>query len=176
LAAAFATGAVVASVPTRGPNALPVLALLSLAVWAVALAVLALIDHESLVVPTKLVRAAILVALFLLALGSLGTGDWRHLWQGAACAAIAACSFGAWSAINPRGLGFGDARMASLVALGAGALSPPGSLVALACSPLAAGLVGKHRLRNGRGTGQAAVALGPFLAVGGLAVVIAHAY
>ncbi len=175
LAAALATGAVVASVPARGPHALPVLALLSLAVWALALVVLALIDRESLVVPTKLVRAAVVAAISLLALGSFGTGDWRHLWQGAACAAIAACSFGAWSAVNPRGLGFGDARMASLVALGAGALSPLGSLVALACSPLAAGLVGQHRLRNDPGAGQATVALGPFLAVGGLAVVMAHA-
>ena len=126
LAAALATGAVVASVPARGPHALPVLALLSLAVWALALVVLALIDRESLVVPTKLVRAAVVAAISLLALGSFGTGDWRHLWQGAACAAIAACSFGAWSAINPRGLGFGDVRMASLVALGAGALSTAG--------------------------------------------------
>jgi leader peptidase (prepilin peptidase)/N-methyltransferase len=176
LTAAFATGAVVASVPTRGPNALPPLALSALAVWGVALAILALIDHESLVVPTKLVRAAVLAAMALLALGSLGTGDWRYLWQGAACAAVAGGCFGAWSALNPRGLGFGDARMALLVALGAGALSPPGSLAALACSPLAAGLVGRHRFRNDPGTGQVAVALGPFLAIGGLAVVVAHAY
>ena len=62
----------------------------------------------------------------------------------------------------------------SLVALGAGALSVPGSLTALACSPLVAGLVGKLRLATARGTG-AAVALGPYLAVGGLTMVMAHA-
>jgi leader peptidase (prepilin peptidase)/N-methyltransferase len=166
---------VVASLPESGANAFPSLIAAALALWAGALAILALIDHESLVVPTKLVRPAIVVAGSLLASGALSTGDWRYLWQGAACAGMAAGSFGAWAAVNPRGLGFGDARMASLVALGSGALSPPGSLVALACSALAAGLAGRRPARHVPGAERRAVALGPFLAVGGLVVVIAHA-
>ena len=50
---------------------------LALAVWAGALAVLALIDRESLVIPTKMVRGAILAAIALLFSGSAGAGDWR---------------------------------------------------------------------------------------------------
>jgi leader peptidase (prepilin peptidase)/N-methyltransferase len=176
MAAALPTGAVVATMPARGPRALPPLIMASLAVWAVALAILALIDQQSLVIPTKLVRGAALMATAFLVAGSCGTGDGRYLWKGVACAGGVGLAFGAWAAVKPRELGFGDARMASLVALGAGALSVSGSLAALSCSPLIAGLVGKHRARSHPGPATAAVALGPFLAAGGLLVVIVHAF
>jgi len=166
----------VATTPESGARALPPLIMAALAVWAVALAVLALIDHQSLVIPTILVRSALLTATALLVAGSRGAGQHRYLWQGAACAGGAALVFGAWAAVKPRDLGFGDARMASLVALGTGALSVPGSLVALSCPPLIAGLVGRHRARSHPGPLPAAVALGPFLAVGGLMVVIVRAF
>jgi prepilin signal peptidase PulO-like enzyme (type II secretory pathway) len=180
LAAALATGGVVAAVPDHGPTALPPLVTSSLAVWAGALAVLALIDRESLVLPTKFVRTATLLVTSLLVAGASGPGDRRYLWHGMACALVAGAVFGAWAVSNPRGLGFGDARMACLVALGAGTLSLSGSLVALSCSPFVAGLVGKHRARHTSGptagAGRAAVALGPYLAVGGLMVVVFRAF
>lgn len=176
MAAALATGAVVAAMPARGPRALPPLIVASLAVWAMALAILALIDQQSLVIPTKLVHVAVLMATALLIAGSSGVGDERYFWQGAACAGGVGILFGAWAAVRPRELGFGDVRMASLVALGAGTLSIPGSLAALSCSPLIAGLVGKRRARSKPAPSPAAVALGPFLAVGGLMVVIVHAF
>ena len=174
-AAALSTGIVAAALPVRGQAALPFLGRLALAVWAGALAILALIDHESLVIPTKVVRSAILATIALLFSGSVAAGDWDYLWQSAVCAGTAAGLFAAWAAISPRGLGFGDVRMAALVALGTGALSVPGSLTALACSPLVAGLV--SRLQPGpRPDGKgAAVALGPYLAAGGLTMVMAHA-
>jgi leader peptidase (prepilin peptidase)/N-methyltransferase len=176
LAAASATGIVAANLAAWGHNGWPQLARWALTVWAGALAIVALIDQESLVIPTKLVRAAIVATVALLVPASLGTGDWRHLWHGVVCACIALGLFGAWAAINPRGLGFGDVRMATLVALGAGTLSVPGSLAALACSSLVAGLVSKRRAGRDPGPEAGAVALGPYLALGGLTVVMAHAY
>ena len=176
LAAGLATGGVVASQSGRGPGALPPLVVSSLAVWAGALAILALIDQESLVLPTKLVRAALIVATGLLAAGTLGAAQRHYLWQGATTACVAGVFFAAWAAVNPRGLGFGDARMACLVGVGAGVLSFSGAPVALSCSALVAGLVGRYRLRHSLGPEGAAVALGPFLAVGGYMVVMARAF
>jgi leader peptidase (prepilin peptidase)/N-methyltransferase len=174
-AAALSAGIVAAVLPVRGQTALPFLGRLALAVWAGALAILALIDHESLVIPTKVVRSAVLATIALLFSGSVATGDWNYFWQSAFCAGTAAGLFAAWAAISPRGLGFGDVRMAALVALGTGALSVPGSVTALACSPLVAGLVSRLQPGSRPGGKGAAVALGPYLAAGGLTMVMAHA-
>ncbi len=177
LTTAGAAGTVAATLPARGHDSWPPLARSALAVWAGALAVIALIDQESLVIPTKVVRAAIVATATLLISASMSMGNWRHLWQGVLCAGIAIGLFGSWAAINPRGLGFGDVRMATLVALGGGTLSVPGSLAALACSAFVAGLVSRHRAGRTPAAGAGAVvALGPYLAVGGLTVAIAHAY
>jgi prepilin signal peptidase PulO-like enzyme (type II secretory pathway) len=159
--------------PARGHDALPLLGRLALVIWAVALAILALIDQESLVIPTKIVRGAIITTTALFVSASVTAGDWHYFWRSALCAALSAGLFGAWAAVSPRRLGSGDVRMATLVALGTGALSLPGSLTALACSPLAAALL--SRSRAGRRHQGGAVALGPFLAAGGLTVVMAHA-
>jgi leader peptidase (prepilin peptidase)/N-methyltransferase len=164
-----------AGMPANGPDAVTMFPRSALAVWAGATAVLALIDHESLVVPTEIARGAILATLGLLVMGGIAAADWRHLWQSAFCTCLGAACFGAWAAVNPRGLGFGDVRMAMLVAAGAGAISVPGTVTALACSPLVAGLVGRYRAAPGHDDARE-VALGPYLAVGGLTVVMAHAH
>ncbi len=143
LAVAVPTGIVAAGLPVRGHGALPPLGRLALVVWAATVTVLALIDRDSLVIPTKMVRGAIFATTALLFLGSAGAGAWHYFWPSAVCASVAAGLFAPWAAMSPRGLGFGDVRMAVLVALGAGAVSVPGSLTALACSPLLAGVVGK---------------------------------
>jgi leader peptidase (prepilin peptidase)/N-methyltransferase len=176
VAAGLATGAVVVALPGHGPGALPPLLTSALAVWAGSLALLGLIDRETLVLPTKLVHPAIVASGCLLVAGSWGEGQRHYLWQGAAGAGLAGTLFGAWAAVRPGALGFGDARMACLVALGAGVSSLPGTFVAVSCAPLLAGLVGRLRSRRSPGCARAAVALGPFLAVGGLLVVVARAF
>ncbi len=144
-AAALSAGIVAAVLPGRGPAALPSLGRVALVVWAGALAILALIDHESLVIPTKIARGAILLTVALFCAGSAATGDWGFLRQSLFCGVTAAGLFATWAAVNPRGLGFGDVRMAALVAVGTGALSVPGAVTALACSPLLAAVVSRSR-------------------------------
>jgi leader peptidase (prepilin peptidase)/N-methyltransferase len=172
---ALATGAVVASVPGHVDRALAPLVTVALAVWAAAIAILGLIDWESLVLPTKVVRLATVAAGALLAAGGVRTGDWHYFWRGAACAGLVGGLFAVWAALSPEGLGFGDVRMAFLVALGSGVFSVPASLAAVSCSSLFAGLAATCRSARGSGLKRGRVALGPFLAASGLAVVIANA-
>ena len=152
--------------------------------WAVMVALLGLVDLVERVVPTLLVRAAIGMTTVLAALVCSLTGEWGPLMRGGALAVGTWVVFATWAVLAPGSLGFGDARMACLVALGAGAASPAGTVAALACSVLTAGAWGRWRDRarwreRGRWRewgrpalvgGRRAVALGPLLALSGLAV------
>ena len=77
----------------------------------------------------------------------------RHelLWALGAMSAAGA-TYGAWSLIKPSALGFGDVRMACLVALGVGACSPSVAMVVISCAPFAAGLGGRYRAARPRPT------------------------
>jgi leader peptidase (prepilin peptidase)/N-methyltransferase len=146
-----------------------------LVVWASALAVLGLVDSRHFVVPTALVRlSALATGGFLLGAGGL-SGDWQCVVGGVGCALVAGGLFAVWAVAKPQGLGFGDVRMACLVALGAGAICPAGAAVALSCAPLVAGVLSRHRANTGA-RGAAPVPLGPLLAVGGIVAVVASAF
>jgi leader peptidase (prepilin peptidase)/N-methyltransferase len=171
----------------------------ALVIWACALVVLGFVDARQFVLPTALVHAAAVATCCLLVATGICTGDWRYLSRGLECSAVAGAAFGTWSMLKPASLGFGDVRMACLVALGAGALSPAAALVALSCAPLAAGISARRLARRlavasgddpaeelaegpagrpGRRAGRVGafpVPLGPFLAVGGIAAVLASA-
>jgi len=143
-----------------------------LVVWACGLSLLALVDQETLMLPSKLVRSCAFATTGLLLVSAV-TGSWRYVGRGAACALAGYVVFGTWAVLRPQSLGFGDVRMASLVALGAGALSAQACLVALVTAPVLAASVPifGRKLYKTRPTGHP-VALGPFLAAGGIAAVV----
>jgi len=152
----------------------------ALATWAGITAVLALVDASSLVVPTSLTRAGLVTTASLAAAASWVSEDWRSLPGPFLTCMVAAGVYGMVSLSLPGALGLGDARMASLVGLGASMRTVPGTLVALSFAPLAAGLVGLSIQRGGSsGPGgkaaRAAVPLGPFLAIAGLLAAVASA-
>ena len=150
-------------------------AVVSIVIWAFGLTLLALIDREKLVLPTKLVHICALATVSLVLAGCATTGEWRFCWQGALCAVIAGTVFAFWALLRPVGLGFGDVRMAALVAFGAGMFSPAGCFVALACAPLLAGAVAHFTGKTTKMGLPSPIALGPFLAIGGIAVVVTRA-
>ncbi len=123
-------------------------------VWATGLALLALIDQETLVLPTKLVRICVLVLSCLVVEAAVTTGYWGYLGRSAPCALVALAGYSAWAFLRPNSLGLGDARMACLVAFGAGIVSPAGCIVALTSAPAAAAGVSAFR--------RSPAALGPF--------------
>jgi hypothetical protein len=142
--------------------------------WACALCVLGLIDAEEFVLPTPIVRFATVMTFVALVAAATVSGNWRHLFSALLTVVGAGSAYGAWAWAKPQGLGFGDVRMACLVALGVGACSMASALVALSCAPLAAGLVAKYAGRRAAAR-PVAVPLGPFLAVAGVVGVVAVA-
>jgi hypothetical protein len=176
-----------------------------LGAWAALAALLGLVDWQQNVVPTRFARGASLVSASLCIATCTATGDWVPFVEAATCATAAWALFGVCAVLWPARLGFGDARMAFLVAFGAGATGAGGAFVALACAPLTAGAAGKWSRRNrGKAVGpkrracQSAAAstvergpaknsaggataggpratpLAPFLALAGIAAVVAH--
>jgi leader peptidase (prepilin peptidase) / N-methyltransferase len=148
------------------------LAVLGLVAWACSLAILGLIDAEHFVLPTPILRLATTVTAVALVAAARVSGDWRPVLSAATTAAVAGSAYGAWALAKPEGLGFGDVRMAFLVAIGVGACSIAGALVALSCAPLAAGLVARC---PGRRSPVSGTPLGPFLALAGVVGVVASA-
>lgn len=140
--------------------------------WAGAAALFGAVDLSERVVPTPAARAASAGTVALIVLNCAVSGDWPALGRALGCGALVWCLLAAWSVLSPRALGFGDARAALFVSLGAGAVSPPGILAGLAGAHLAAGICCRLQPKDRRGQG---VPLVPFLALAGLAVVVAGA-
>jgi len=180
------------------------LTLLWLVAWATMATFLGLVDLEEMVVPSSLVRVAVVLSAALCAATCAANHQWGPLERAATCGVGAWVVFAGWAFVAPSKLGFGDARMAALVALGAGAAGAGRTFVALSCAPLAAAIAGRclatkgehrrqglRRARKSRTTEgkqpsvnvagnqgpskHVAVPLGPFLALAGITVVVAHA-
>jgi leader peptidase (prepilin peptidase)/N-methyltransferase len=133
-----------------------------LALWAGGFCLLGFIDAKRMLVPTPLVRAvAFATAPGLVAVG-LARGNWGPAVSGLVVAGLAALVYGSVAFKFPGKLGFGDVRLASLLGLGLGAVSPEAAVTALVVGPLVAGLYSRRR------NGLAAVPLGPFLAAAAL--------
>jgi leader peptidase (prepilin peptidase) / N-methyltransferase len=147
-----------------------------LVVWASGVAILAFIDLETLLLPSKLIYLCAFAAGSLLLVAGAATSKWHYLCNGLLCAITALVAFGLSTLLQPRNLGLGDARLASLVALGAGALSPVVCIVALACAPAVAASFSTFRWKYRRTDLSQPIALGPFLALAGIAVVLAGAF
>ena len=76
-------------------------AVASVVVWACGLSLLALVDRERLVLPSRLVHTCALVTVSLLLTGCATAGEWRYLWQGALYAVIAGAVFALWALLRP---------------------------------------------------------------------------
>ena len=156
-------------------RAAPTLMVTYLVVWACGVVLLALIDRETLLLPRELLHVCAYVTGGVLIADAAATRDWGYLGRSGLSALVACLIFGVWAFAQPNSLGLGDARMAGLVALGAGSLSPAGCAVALACAPLVAASISVWRWKYKRVQRSTPVALGPILAVAGLVAVVGSA-
>jgi leader peptidase (prepilin peptidase) / N-methyltransferase len=156
-------------------RAAPTLMVTYLVVWACGVVLLALIDRETLLLPRVLVHACAYITGGVLIADVAATGDWGYLGRSSLSALVTCVIFGAWAFARPKSLGLGDARMAGLVALGAGSLSPANCVAALACAPLFAASISTLRWKYKRIDRSTPVALGPFLALAGIAAVVGRA-
>jgi len=84
-------------------------------VLTAALIAISVIDFDRMLIPNKIVYPVGAASVVLLALGSLGQGDWPALGRAALGASIDFAAFyGLWF-LWPQAMGFGDVRLAALL-------------------------------------------------------------
>lgn len=166
LAAAAVMGAEAARL---GPD--PVLpAFLAL---GLALVVLSAVDLERMIIPNRVLYPATGVVAVLLAVGSAADGRWVPLGWAAACGAASVAAFGLVHLVSPRGMGFGDVRLAGLVGMATGWLSPGRAFVTFLAAFVLGSVVGVVVMAvSGQGR-RTRVPFGPFLAAGAVLSVLA---
>jgi leader peptidase (prepilin peptidase)/N-methyltransferase len=132
---------------------------------AMAIALAAIdIDHHRL--PNAIVLPSYPVLAVLLAAPTLWQHDyWALLRTAIGCAAL----FGPYcglALVYPKGMGFGDVKLAGLIGAVLGWLSYSALLVGAFAAFLLGGLVGIAVIVSGRGTGKTPLPFGPFMLTG----------
>jgi leader peptidase (prepilin peptidase)/N-methyltransferase len=134
-------------------------------VFVTTLTAITLTDLERRIIPNKILIAAAVLGIALAAIGDPGSLPER------AIAAVAAGGLLFLAALAyPRGMGMGDVKLAAVMGLFLGRNVGPAILVAL----LVGSLVGLAMIaRHGAAARKQAIPFGPFLALGGVAGLLA---
>ena len=141
-------------------------------VLTAALVALSMIDLDTYRLPTPIIYTTIAISLPLLALAALLDGDARGIVEALAGGAIAFGLLFVIHLISPRGMGFGDVRLAGLLGLFLGWIELPMVGVGLFLGFLLAAVVGIGLMIAGRRGRRDRVPFGPFLAAGALLAVL----
>ncbi len=134
-----------------------------LLVPGVALAVVDLLEHR---LPDRLIIVTGCGVLAALTATAIAAGEWSRWWQAVAAAAAVFAVFLILAMFT--GLGYGDVKLATVIAGCAGFGSMTAVAAALLTGFLLAGGVGLVLLMTGRGRGHA-MAMGPWLLLGAAA-------
>ncbi len=174
----LATAALFALVAWRLPT---LWALPSYLVVVAGLVILSAIDFEHKRLPAAIVYLTALVAAPLLVLASGMTGKWNALLVGLVAAAACFAVFFAVFIAVPKGMGFGDVRLAGLCGGWLGWLGASVVPVGIVVSFVLAGVPAMVLLARGKATRKSAIAFGPFLAGGTVFAIcfgrlVAHAW
>ncbi len=127
---------------------------------------LALIDLDTRTLPNRIVVPSLLVVPVLLAVASLGTGDWwALLWSFVGAAALFAFYF-ALVLVYPQGMGFGDVKLAALIGLVLGYLGWGPLIVGAFAAFLLGGVFSIILLVAGKATRKSGIPFGPWMLAG----------
>lgn len=157
------TGALFVLLAWRLPS---VWALPAYAVLAAFFVAMSAIDLEHMRIPTSLVYATALLGAPLLVIASAGSHRWPSLLSALVCGAVAlAVFFSLWFAV-PKGIGFGDVRLAALCGAYLGWIGYREALVGFVLSFVLAGVPAALLLAMRKVQRQTKIPFGPFLAGG----------
>lgn len=127
---------------------------------------LALIDLDTKRLPNVIVVPSIAVALVLLAVASLGTGDWSALLWAAVGAAALFAFYLLLVLVYPNGMGFGDVKLAALVGLVLGYLGWGPLIVGAFAAFLLGGVFSILLLIVRKATRKTGIPFGPWMLLG----------
>jgi leader peptidase (prepilin peptidase)/N-methyltransferase len=149
-------------------------ALPAFAVFAVLATPLLLIDAELRRLPDRLVLPAAGCGLVLLAVAAAIRGDWAALARAAAAGGIVFAVFCSVALASPRSMGFGDVKLAGVLAVYLGWLGWGHVLYGIFAGFVLGAVVAVGLLAGRRASLKTDIALGPALIVGALLVAAVH--
>lgn len=143
------------------------------AVVAVALVALSAIDMEHLILPNRLLYPAGSATAVLLVVAAAVDDRWGSLAHAVLAALVAFAVFFVIHVAAPRGMGFGDVRLAALVGLATGWFGYGHAFVAFLLAFVLGSIVGMVvMVVTGQGR-KTRVPFGPFLAAGAVLAIVA---
>ncbi len=127
---------------------------------------LALIDLDTRTLPNRIVVPSIAILGVLLAVTSFGTGDWFSLLWACVGGAALFAFYLVLVLIYPRGMGFGDVKLAAIVGLALGYLGWGSLIVGAFAAFLLGGVFSIVLLATGRATRKTGIPFGPWMLLG----------
>lgn len=140
--------------------------------WTAGLLVLALVDARTRVIPTTVVHTTGALTSSALITSNFIAHQFPQLLAGVMCALFTFFTTATWALLLPRTLGFGDVRLSTMVAFGAGILDAALCLAVISAAFLAAGALSNIRRKTGKA--PRAIPLAPFLALVGLVCMVTY--
>lgn len=134
---------------------------------------LCVIDLEHHRLPNRLTATGAVVASAALALDAVLTGSWSALLRAAICAAVVFTAFLLIALIGPRGMGFGDVKLAALLTLHTGWLGWELAILGLLAGFILGGLAALLLVATRRVSLRTPIPFGPALLVGAWLIVLA---
>lgn len=169
LAAAAVIGAVCARLAPQPRDRYLLPALIGLALVGLLLAV---IDLDTRRLPDVITLPSYPGLLAMLATASLLASDWDALLRAAAAAAVAVVLHGALAMVAPRGMGFGDVKLAGLLGLALGWLSWSAAVLGVALGFVFGAAASLGLVLLGRASMRSEVPFGPAMLAGALTAVL----
>ncbi len=142
------------------------------AVVGIALVAISVIDVESHMVPNRILYPAGFLAAPLLVVTAAVENRWGSLWHAAASATIGFVALFLVHFAYPKGMGFGDVRLAALVGGAAGWMGFRAAFLAFFLMFLFGSIGGIIQLAVTGGGRRTAIGFAPYMALGTLTVVI----
>jgi leader peptidase (prepilin peptidase) / N-methyltransferase len=147
-------------------------ALAAYAVFAAGLIAISSVDLEHMRIPNRIVYPTLVGTAVLLVVASAVDDRWGSLARAAIAGVAGFAAFFAVHVVVPRGMGFGDVRLAGVVGMATGWLGLGHAFVAFTAAFLLGAFVGLGVMIATGGGRKTKVPFGPFLAVGALVAVL----
>lgn len=137
-----------------------------------ALLAISMIDLEHYIVPNRIIYPTLFASVPLLVGAAAGAGDWTALRRAVLGGLVAFVVFFLIHFISPRGMGFGDVRLAGVIGVYLGWLGYHHLFVGLFLSMVLGSVVGLILIAAGLRNRKQAVPFAPFMAAGAVMAVL----
>ena len=147
-------------------------ALAPFALFGLALVAISAVDLEHQIIPNRLVYPTLALLVPLLVVASAADHRWRALEWAAVAGAVAFAAFLAVHLAVPRGMGFGDVRLAGVIGVATGWLGYGRAFVGFFAAFLLGAVIGVLAMAVTGAGRKTKIPFGPFLAAGAVVTVL----